>query len=1203
MNKAEQEKWNLYYKSLSAEEPAPLNDFSREFAGWVESLLPPGQRRCLEAGCGAGYQSAALAERTGFETHLLDFSQEALRCARALFEQRGLNGHFHSGDIHEFASEAPPFDLVFNVGVLEHYSFEEQAAMLRAMSRLSGGLVVAVVPNARCYWYWIARVRNAANGLWPFGVEIAATSLKQVFEAAGLEVAGERYFGLSLTNSFVSNLPEMDAELKSLLGAIHEQQLLPPDASHYLYAASGVKAGRRFTISASGYEADASRALAGDSIAAMLAMRSHQVALENQLQQWTLTGAGLQTQLAEARAECARVEAERHALLSEAEQLRQRCDELTAGLRETSAASSEFQAQLSAARLEHARAEAERDALRGELEQLRQGASGLAASLEQTQSELAGARSALQSETMLREFTTAGLALQLHRARTALSEAQRELKNQSDRLRTMEAELELRIAELAKLRTSLTSLANGVRSHRAAYNAALRDYSLQRTWRLMVTLRKVYAQWAASGPAGKLKALFLLLNPFAREGTYAEYEIALPASEAYITLPETIREAADSPLPALQESAPPVFQPLQRKYDVIILAIIDFDFRYQRPQQIAAHFAAAGHRVFWVSPTRFVSPDDPSPYHAHQLRENLWEIHLRGRQPDIYLGKLDPAACESFKSSLLELRKSCAIAEGAIMVQLPFWRQLAVALQRECSWTTCYDCMDDWDTFQNLGDFNRTEEVQLVKDADVVFVSAAKLQEKFEARGVTAHLVRNGVDYAFFNTPPAAAPPEQFQKPVIGYYGAIADWIDLDLVYQVASLRPEYSFVLIGQVFNRDMSQLESLPNVHLLGHKPYESLPSYLRLFDVCHIPFLLNEVTAATDPVKLYEYLSAGKPVVSTGLSELAFCRDLVLVANTAPEYAEAIDRALQLTSGDDVRRRREFARSHTWTLRVAAMDAVISGAMPLVSVIVVTRNCERYIDLCLASLRRNCSYANLEVLVIDNASTDNTYALLLKHAAVWNKIKLIRSEQNSGFAAANNAAIQQAQGEYLVLLNPDTVVTPGWCGRLLMHLTCHDDVGLVSAVTNFAGNEVKVNFDYDAEESMERFAVRRAELHQGEHTDVAVAPLFCSMVRKNLYDEIGGLDERFEIGMFEDDDFSLKVRERGLRVVAAEDCFVHHFGQGSFSQLSPAEYNELFAINRSRFEEKWDREWIPHQVRPGTKPPLEDRRFQPEAFAAAP
>jgi GT2 family glycosyltransferase len=433
--------------------------------------------------------------------------------------------------------------------------------------------------------------------------------------------------------------------------------------------------------------------------------------------------------------------------------------------------------------------------------------------------------------------------------------------------------------------------------------------------------------------------------------------------------------------------------------------------------------------------------------------------------------------------------------------------------------------------------------------------------------------------------------------PVIGYFGAIAEWIDLALIAEVAKLRPQYSFVLVGKVFDRDISALQALPNVFLLGHKEYSEMPALLRGFDVCTIPFVVNQVTNATDPVKLYEYFSQGKPVVATDMKELRTFSELLYLATGPAEFALKLDLALAESGGDRARQRVEFAARNTWADRVERLDAAISGSFPLVSIVIVTYNSIEFIEPCLNSIRQHTTYPHYEVILLDNGSTDGTPEFVRRYAQAHAGVRFISSDQNHGFAAGNNAAIAESRGEYLILLNPDTIVTSGWVGRLLAHFRRDESIGVLGPVTNSAGNELKINVSYRNAPEMERFAEEVCQSHRGEAFDLHVVPLFCAMIPRGVWDSVGALDEGYEIGMFEDDDFAQRIRQAGFRVAGARDCFIHHFGQGSFSKLTPVQYDAIFERNRRRYEKKWRTAWQPHKLADGVHP--EDRRFDPRIF----
>ena len=253
------------------------------------------------------------------------------------------------------------------------------------------------------------------------------------------------------------------------------------------------------------------------------------------------------------------------------------------------------------------------------------------------------------------------------------------------------------------------------------------------------------------------------------------------------------------------------------------------------------------------------------------------------------------------------------------------------------------------------------------------------------------------------------------------------------------------------------------------------------------------------------------------------------------------------------------------------------------PRASVLMVTFNGLVFTRLCLESLLSAESVIPFEVVVVDNGSTDGTPRYLLELASIDQRVHVQQSAANAGFAAASNRAAALSRGEIIVFLNNDTIPVNGWLDRLTAHLDRHE-VGLVGAVTNRAGNEAEIEAPYQTYGEIARFADCQSRAHRGDLFEIRTATMFCAAMRREVWDQVGPLDERFEIGLFEDDDLSMRVREAGFLVGCAEDVFVHHFGQASIGQLAlTGAYGALFHANRQRWEAKWGVPWVPYAKRP--------------------
>jgi len=258
--------------------------------------------------------------------------------------------------------------------------------------------------------------------------------------------------------------------------------------------------------------------------------------------------------------------------------------------------------------------------------------------------------------------------------------------------------------------------------------------------------------------------------------------------------------------------------------------------------------------------------------------------------------------------------------------------------------TVVYDCMDRWTDFPDVIAhpwrhlFVEELEAGLLRRADVVLCSALGLYDakRTSARG-PVELVRNGADIEHFLPTGRAVPADlaTLPRPIIGYVGAVAGWVDFELLRAVALARPAWSLVLVGPVFQgqsmgdaRALAPVAGLPNVHLLGLRPYAEVPAYVEAFDVATIPFVLNGLTADTNPIKVYEYLATGVPVVSTPLPEVEQMEG-VSVAGDAGAFVRAVEDS-QTTRHDPaaIAARIAVARENSWEARAAqAWKAIVS------------------------------------------------------------------------------------------------------------------------------------------------------------------------------------------------------------------------------------------------------------------------------------
>lgn len=614
------------------------------------------------------------------------------------------------------------------------------------------------------------------------------------------------------------------------------------------------------------------------------------------------------------------------------------------------------------------------------------------------------------------------------------------------------------------------------------------------------------------------------------------------------------------------------------KEDVIVLSIIDYDFRHQRPQHFARRMARQGHRVFYVN-TAFLHE-----YRELLLEENLMQVNFvdpEGRTIHIFDWILNEALMQSNIDTFIA--KNC-IRDAVVLVDYPNWVRCARYLKEKYGFRIVTDYMDDFTGFLNpAAEAVRDNCFQLLRQSDAVVASSVFLRDIAAKYNTHVSLVRNGTEYAYFHK--ACGMRSGHARPVIGYYGAIADWFNVDVVCRCAERFPECDIVLVGEV-SANRERLAACGNIRLVGEVPYKELLPWLASFDVCLIPFdTSTDLIRATNPVKFYEYLSAGKKIVATEIPELMDYRNRFVYLENDPD--RFCDRVAECLAGEDTLAAPEecfaFARENDWDARAAALCEAAEAVFPLVSIIVLCYNQLDHTKKCVESILNRTAYPNYELIIVDNCSADGTAEYLRELEKQESRVRVQINETNRGFAGGNNDGLRMARGEYFVLLNNDTIVTRGWLTGMLRHYRDGGRVGLVGPLTNSIGNEARIPVTYRDEKGIAVFAYDYTQRHIGEeYPHQGVLAMFCLMISRDAYETIGELDESFGVGMFEDDDYSLRALRHGFDIVMAEDVFIHHAESASFKKMDNDKRMTLYNRNREYFESKWHMKWKPHHCR---------------------
>ena len=367
---------------------------------------------------------------------------------------------------------------------------------------------------------------------------------------------------------------------------------------------------------------------------------------------------------------------------------------------------------------------------------------------------------------------------------------------------------------------------------------------------------------------------------------------------------------------------------------LIVHSHLRWDYVWQRPQQLLSRFARS-RAVLFVEEPVFV--------------DDLGAAGLDVTSPCTHLHRVVPRLPERLRASSFET----AVVVRSLLRQLTSnGGALAGMFDRPVQWFytplpapvmidafnergVVYDCMDELSQFR----FAPPELVQcerfLLDRADVVFTGGQHLFESKSRHHANVHFFGCGVDAAHFaralcDDTPIAPELHNVPRPVLGYFGVVDERLDYRLVARLAEHFAHGSVVLVGPTAKVDPSELPQRENLHWLGQRPYAKLPEYVKGFDVCLMPFALNDATQYINPTKTLEYMAAGKPIVSTAVPDVVrHFTPIVQVAYTTASFLDAIDCSLKPDPAR-IAAGRSRAQAATWESIVAAMDRLILQAI---------------------------------------------------------------------------------------------------------------------------------------------------------------------------------------------------------------------------------------------------------------------------------
>ena len=574
----------------------------------------------------------------------------------------------------------------------------------------------------------------------------------------------------------------------------------------------------------------------------------------------------------------------------------------------------------------------------------------------------------------------------------------------------------------------------------------------------------------------------------------------------------------------------------------------------QRGAQLTRTFNQLGYNVYYI-------------FANYSSESKIYRMEI----PTIVHKHIDKYPLESFTNHIKK--------DDVLIIEFPHAKFIPyIEEAKSVGAKIVYENIDNWETSLGGDLFSRDNLNLILKNSNLLVGTAKPLVKQLEGYIKELKINKpiiyeaNAVDDALFNMHKPFKKPSDFVdgEKVLLYYGSLwGEWFDWSLIYETAKKFPSYSILLIGEDKNLGDKKDDAPKNVHFLGIKKQSDLPAYLHFSDYALLPFKVDKIGEYVSPLKIFEYISMGKRVISTGLPEVIGFPN-VHIGNTPKEWSSI----LRKNPSIDLEASNAFIGQNNWYCRCVEIlrGLNIENKIPQkfinnISIIILNYNNKKCIFDCIDGLIRYSKRYKYEIIVVDNQSTDGSYELLRDNYG--KKIKLIRNTKN-GCSSGRNLGIKESTREYILMLDSDQfALHSNWLDCYLLLLNEYPKLGAVGWAAGYIRrhkNDTTPIVDYYPYRFMPANALFRSDIDYLGSGGL--------LAKRSTLKKAGLFDERYDPTCYEDTDLSFAIKNAGFQIVYSPYLNIYHIPHQT-TKNGEINHNAVLEEHEKIFFEKWNNE----------------------------